>query len=316
MSASHLKPPGDSQHKVINTTSLDLTIRFSASLPDLPLSISDKNATTSTVKQLIRKTLPVDLQNRRIRLIHSGKALSDEALLSTIIKRPVSQPPSRVATPGPYQDGGTKADNLLSRSKGKEPVRDPPILQPRTYIHCSIGDVVLSPAELAAEAALANQSSRQEAKKSAEQDVSQDELNNETINTTPTPRGFDRLLTAGFTAAEVQSLRLQFMDIQAHIHTPDTMPSPNTLRDMEDRWLDNGNGEGQGGAGGAGFAMDDAQAGALDDMLWGAVMGFVWPVGCLFWGAREEGIWSQRRKMAVVIGVALNVGIALVRYTS
>lgn len=114
-------------------------------------------------------------------------------------------------------------------------------------------------------------------------------------------------------------MRLQFMAIQSHTHTPDTMPSPNTLRDMEDQWLDNDRANNtNGAASGAapGMSDEDAQAGALDDMIWGLSMGFFWPVGCLMWGTREEGIWSQRRKMAIAVGVALNIGLGFVRYTS
>ena len=66
-------------------------------------------------------------------------------------------------------------------------------------------------------------------------------------------------------------------------------------------------------ASGGGFGEDER--GALDDMLWGTAMGFFWPVGCLMWGVREEGIWSLRRRMAVVVGVILNLGLGIVRYT-
>ena len=97
------------------------------------------------------------------------------------------------------------------------------------------------------------------------------------------------------------------------------MPSPNTLRNMEDQWLDNssstlpGTGDPANADGAGGFADDEA--GALDDMIFGTAMGFFWPIGCLVWGVREEGIWTRRRKMAVVVGVLLNIGLGIVRYT-
>jgi len=294
---------------------LDLTIRFSASLPDLLLTVpSSSHATTSTLKQQIRARLPSEYANRRIRLIHAGKALADDALLSTSLNRPLSRPPSRVATPGPYDD----SDRASPRGKGKAPVRDPPALS-RIYIHCSIGDVVLSAAELAAEAALARPENER-----ATRDPTQTSAGAaaEAEATAPAPRGFDRLLSTGFSASEVQSLRLQFLAIQAHTHTPDTMPSPNTLRDLEDEWLDNstngadGMGAGGPGGGAGGVADEDGYAGALDDMIWGTAMGFFWPLGCLMWAIREEGIWSQRRKMAVAVGFMLNIGLGIVRYTA
>jgi len=94
------------------------------------------------------------------------------------------------------------------------------------------------------------------------------------------------------------------------------MPSPNAMRELEDQWLDNSeslSGAGGGLGGGGGFEAE-GEAGALDDLLWGSVMGFFWPVGCLWWACREEGIWSRRRKMAVVVGVCVNAGFGGLRW--
>jgi iron-sulfur cluster assembly 1 len=325
-------------HLPIDT--LELTIRFSASLPDLHLSISlaeQPHANTSTLKQLIRTHLPADLSPRRIRLIYSGKALSDDAALSTSLKRSLSHPPSRTSTPRPTVHNGD-ADASSSRSlKGKSPIRDStPIPTTRIYIHCSIGDLVLTPTELAAEARLAHP---QDASPSSQTSTTtQTQAQNATNDPppVPAPRGFDRLLATGFTPAEVTSLRLQFLSIQSHTHTPDDMPSPSTLRAMEDQWLDssfsattgtvvnsNPNADGTGTAGGGGDNLpllpgasdEESEANSLDDMLWGTAMGFFWPVGCLWWAVREDGVWSGRRRMAVVIGAVLNLGVAFVRFT-
>ncbi|KIW72740.1 hypothetical protein PV04_00916 [Phialophora macrospora] len=323
----------------------ELTIRFSASLPDLLLSIpASVNANAATLKQLIRSRIPAEYARHRIRLIYAGKALVDDVPLSTTLKRNISRPPSRISTPGPYNErgsgtggaalaptgsGGPEGGNGKGKGKGKEqPLRDPPPAQPRIYIHCSIGDIVLSAKELADEAAVAAAAAQATddddaaaARNGDGQVKAKRSGTTPTTTTTPAPRGFDRLLNAGFSAAEVQSLRLQFLAIQAHTHTPDTMPSPNTLRNMEDRWLDNSTSDSNAmgdlngdAAGGIGPIDDDMQVGALDDMIWGTAMGFFWPIGCLMWGVREEGIWSQRRKMAVVVGFLLNIGLGLIRY--
>ncbi|KAK5214422.1 hypothetical protein LTR99_008031 [Exophiala xenobiotica] len=316
--SSHLPAPDDD---------LDLTIRFSASLPDLLLTIpgSTNYANTATLKQLIRSRIPNEYAKHRIRLIYAGKALADDVPLKVSLKRTVSRPPSRIGTPGPYDDSYSRLNGAANKDKdkdngkegkGKVVVRDPPA-QSRIYIHCSIGDIVLSAAEIAEEAATSQHGAGKSDNK--EDNIAATAAQQTTTTTTPAPRGFDRLLNAGFTAAEVQSLRLQFLAIQAHTHTPDTMPSPNTLRNMEDRWLDNSNASADPGAlddgAGASFADDDGQVGALDDMIFGTAMGFFWPIGCLMWAVREEGIWSQRRKMAVVVGFMLNIGLGLVRYT-
>jgi hypothetical protein len=311
-----LKPPSQPSD---DDYDFELTIRFSASLPDLLLTIpSSLHANTATLKQLIRSRIPDQYAKHRIRLIYAGKALVDDVPLNTSLKRNVSRPPSRIGTPAPYDESVSNSSSpLRDIGKGKQPVRDISA-QSRIYIHCSIGDIVLERDELAAE-----EEAAQKVAGSQEEEEQQNGNNGPTpqhTTTTPAPRGFDRLQNAGFTAAEIQSLRLQFLAIQAHTHTPDTMPSPNTLRNMEDRWLDNSNSaEGEGGldvaGGGIGATDEDAQAGALDDMIWGTVMGFFWPIGCLMWGVREEGIWSQRRKMAVVVGFLLNIGLGIIRYT-
>lgn len=301
-----LKPPDP------NIEALDLTIRFSASLPDLLISMSNPTiATTSTLKQQIRKHLPEEFSKRRIRLICAGKALVDNvSLASSLPSRAHSQASSRAPTPLPPD-----ADESNSKSKGKAVIRDPPFAS-RIYIHCSIGDVELSSADLATEALLARPSLKSSAI-GLSPDVSTAKSRptdgSSTNTTTPAPRGFDRLLGAGFSPAEILSLRSQFLAIQAHTHTPDTMPDANTLRDLEDQWLDNDNLNATGNTRGVGLD-EEGQAGALDDLLWGSVMGFFWPVGCLWWAAREDGIWSRRRKMAVIVGVLVNIGFGGLRW--
>lgn len=322
---SYLKPqpdPRQSPRNLLNTTTNDtstfeVTIRFSAAIPDLPLSIPvDKSPNTATLKQLIRTSLlPSDLATKRIRLIHAGKAFDDATPLSTSLKRVVSRPPSRIATPGPY-DSGADTDSELSKAKGKLPVRDPP--SARVYIHCSIGDVTLSVADLEAEAALANPASTDV---SSPEQTGEVAVQDEATSTTPAPRGFDRLLNAGFTPSEIANLRLQFMSIQSHTHTPDTMPSPNTLRALEDQWLDSSNANSSlvalddvSGNSGTTTGEDDGGRGALDDMLWGTTVGFFWPVACFIWGLREDGIFSPRRKIAIIVGIVLNLGLGFVRW--
>ncbi|KPI40781.1 uncharacterized protein AB675_10803 [Cyphellophora attinorum] len=328
-----LAPPNDGA----TLDDLELTVRFSASLPDLPLSIplsTQPNANTSTLKQLIRTHLPSDYKSRRIRLIYSGKALADDDVLATTLRRPVSRPPTRTSTPrpgtplGPSTPIGTNSKGIPSaKAKGKKPIRDPITSPtPRIYIHCSIGDIVLTAAELAEEA------SRAAAAAAAASDSSptiptfqqhQQSLNPSARDRPPSPHGFDRLLTSGFTPTEVSSLRMQFLAIQAHTHTQDTMPSPTTMRALEDQWLDNSNAGGSASAavldpssgdGSTALASsEESESGALDDMIYGTAMGFFWPLGCMMWLGRESGVWSARRRMAVVVGFLLNVGLGFVR---
>ncbi|PYH45242.1 DSC3 family protein [Aspergillus saccharolyticus JOP 1030-1] len=312
-------------------TPLCVTIRFSASITDLPLDIfSPETTTTAGLKQLIRTRLPPYLSSHRLRLIYAGRGLEDATTLAASLKL---SPSSARSTPRPLSEDDCTA---TAKGKGKAPIRD----QPRLYIHCSIGDIVLSAADLAAEAALAstlrqpqdaqselegNDGSSSGSRSRNRESLSQQP---ESMTTTPAPRGFDRLLAAGFTPAEVTALRSQFMAIQAVSRTPDTMPSGSELRELEDRWMDEGSSamaaEGAAGAGAAGggegisFADDDGgfgpgSRGAMDDMLWGAVMGFFWPVGCAMWLRREEGVWSWRKGLAVFVGVVVNIAFGAMR---
>ncbi|KAJ5988042.1 hypothetical protein N7481_003252 [Penicillium waksmanii] len=318
-----------------------LTIRFSASIPDLPLDIQTPTQTTGAgLKQLIRADLPQNLSSHRLRLIYAGRGLDDQTALSTSLKLP----PSPARSPRPAEDyseqqqqqhaSNNPRDLSGSRNaidKGKQAVRDS---RPRIYIHCSIGDIALSDSDLEAEAAIASTTLLQKQK---------DELMKlgprhgsslfpstaPPTTTTPAPRGFDRLLSAGFTASEVTALRSQFLAVQSVTRTPDTMPSGEELRDLEDRWMDEGStsanlggGDGAGGGaagGGGGFGGDEdgglgtGSRSAWDDMLWGAVMGFFWPVGCAMWLRREEGVWSWRKGVAVFVGVVMNAAFGAAR---
>ncbi|KJR84047.1 uncharacterized protein SPSK_10297 [Sporothrix schenckii 1099-18] len=146
--------------------------------------------------------------------------------------------------------------------------------------------------------------------------------------TMPAPRGFERLLQAGFTAAEVNQLRLQFNTIQSNRFTPDTMPSPDALRTMEDNWLDNDQnangtaaapafGRGGGGAGGGDDGMppveDTGLPNMLDTMVRAMVIGFMFPLGSMSWLMREEGLWTPRWRMFVSMGIVVSLMIGSVK---
>lgn len=289
-----------------------VTVRFSASIPDMQLEIPSANTTTAAgLKQMIRARLPKELANRRIRLICSGRGLEDATSLTQALR-----------IPGPESSSTSVADEEggKGKGKGKAPVPNPP----HVYVHCSIGDISLSSSDLAAEAAISTTRRARQSQTTATGVSGGAQTENEN-SVLPAPRGFDRLLSAGFTPAEVSALRSQFLALLSLSRTPDTMPSGAELRELEDRWMDEGSGaggatlgglEGGGRAGGPFSGEDDSSASsssALDDMLWGAVMGFFWPVGCAMWLRREENVWSWRKGLAVFVGVAVNVGFGAVR---
>ncbi|KAL2799203.1 DUF2407 C-terminal domain-containing protein [Aspergillus keveii] len=294
-----------------------IIVRFSASIPDLRLDIESPETTTSAgLKQAIRARLPSSLSSHRLRLIYAGRGLEDTTPLAISLKLP--PPPTRFSRSTLDTDDNHGDDGKTGKKdKGKQPAREPP----RLYVHCSIGDIVLSAADIAAEAAAA--STLHEGQESqTEAGNLRNAQRHDQSSTAPAPRGFDRLLSAGFTTAEVAALRSQFRATQSVSRTPDTMPSGAELRELEDRWMDEGSSAmaagAVGGAEGVVFTDDDGglgtgSRGAIDDMLWGAVMGFFWPVGCAMWLRREEGVWSWRKGLAVFVGVVVNISFGAMR---
>ncbi|KAI9776113.1 MAG: hypothetical protein M1835_005605 [Candelina submexicana] len=276
-----------------------IIVRFTTSLPDLTLPItSPQTTTTLALKRQIRTHLPEAWATNRLRLIHSGKVLPDLSTLSSALNLPQSPPPSQLPSSSTSSNNG--------KDKGKAPMRDPPQPEPRRiYIHCAIGDA-LTPEELAHEAAQAAQAAQESTPA-----LSSLTSSSQPVSTTAAPRGFDRLLSAGFSLQEIAALRSQFLALQSHTHTPDTMPSAAELRILEDRWMD----ESAGGAGGGGDGQELGEAG-LEDMLLGNIMGFFWPLGAVIWLRREEGVWSKSRQIAVVTGMLINIVFSVLKYTS
>ncbi|KAM3415807.1 hypothetical protein BST61_g9316 [Cercospora zeina] len=232
------------------------------SLSNEAIDVVPEHVSVASLKQRLREQLPAPASNARLRLIHSGKVLVDDSAISSSVS--ITRPP-------PVRDDEAKS----TKAKGKQPVRD---LAPRVYIHCSIGDP-LSTDELAGERHRAESADAALLSKGTDTSVGQQQQLHET-STTPAPRGFDRLLAAGFAPAEVADLRAQFLAIQAHSHTPDTMPMGQELLALEERWLDQGAGQGAGEAQENG-GFDPEDAGALEDMLYGNLIGFFWPIGNL-----------------------------------
>ena len=286
-------------------TPLDIVVRFSTSNPDLVISISKPSSTTAlSLKQQIRSQLDGAAASARLRLIHAGKVLQDNAALSKSLNVTIPPPPT-------VDESAGKSE----KAKGKQPIRDvskpPPAA--RVYIHCSIGDALTS-TELVTESKAAEDADKALVSNTALSTTNGAQQDGTAISTTtPAPRGFDRLLSTGFTPAEVATLRTQFLAIQAHTHTPDTMPSGSELLALEELWLDNTHSTTSGADGMevGGFGGEDA--GGLEDMLWGNLIGFFWPIGAMCWLMREEGVWSKRRQIAVLSGFLVNLTFGFLR---
>ncbi|KAI4730191.1 hypothetical protein E4T49_01988 [Aureobasidium sp. EXF-10728] len=276
---------------------VDLVIRFTAAIPDVVIRVPSAKLTTPLgLRQQIRLQLPASYAANRLRLISAGKVLPDATALSKCINIPPPPPRSK-------NDSVGAKDN----TKGKAPAES---TVSRVYIHCSIGDA-LTTEDIASEAEAAENADKAlltDAQVESAPAQSQDAT---TTSSAPAPRGFDRLLSAGFSAGDVANLRAQFMAIQAHTHTPDTMPTGDALRSLEERWLDND----PANAANGGAAGTDEEGG-LEDMLWGNLMGFFWPIAAACWLMREEGIWTRRMQISVLSGLLVNLTFGFLRITS
>lgn len=276
-----------------SSSPLHLTIRFSTSLPDLDLDIpSPQTTTVLTLKHLLRTRID---SRSRLRLIYQGRILPDPAPLSSVLRPP---PPPSSSAPSPAHD------DPAGKGKGKAVAQ--PLL--RTYINCSIADE-LSPEELAAEARAAEESAAAgpDAAAAAVAISSQQPL----PSTRPRPRGFDRLLTTGFTSSEISTLRTQFASIHADRYPPDAPPSPDTMRRLEDAWIDS-NADQQVPGPGAGDENDPSGlAHGLDILIRAMMIGFFFPLGSLTWALRQEAMFGDRWQIFVAAGVVMSLTTGL-----
>lgn len=338
-----------------------LTVRFSTSRPDLLLDIPRPHRTTvAALKHLIRSRLDQPDSQRRLRFIHSGRILADAAVLGAVLKPVPPPPPSSSSSLTPSRDHHHHHQHRGASSsdpKGKGKAVDGPyaagaaaaaVAAQRVYVICSIGDL-LTDAELDEERRRAEEPAPEEPTAPGGGAAA---AAGATASASPAPgrdgggyvggggdgvgaagsgpRGFDRLLAAGFTPAEVNQLRLQFRSIQEARHTADTMPSPDALRTMEDAWMDSNNAGGGGGlaaaVGAGGLSADGADgggadavgeefglAGVLDLLLRGMFIGFVWPLGAVGWLVRDEEKIPKRMRVFVYFGFVLSLLIGTIR---
>ncbi|KAK8913029.1 hypothetical protein MANI_111433 [Metarhizium anisopliae] len=261
-----------------------LTIRFSASIPDLDLDIpSPQTTTVLALKHLLRTRLAT---RNRLRLIYQGRLLPDSSALSSVLKPPPPPPPQP-----PSSSSSTSA-----KAKGKAVDGAPA----RVYVNCSIGDELAAHELAAEEASAAN----------PPQEAGPEPPTNPAGRTRPRPRGFDRLLQAGFTSSEISTLRTQFASIQTERFTPDSVPSPDGMRRLEDAWIDTNAGELPSAASPLEDELSNMST-VLDVLIRGMMIGFFFPLGSITWLLRQ-GLWSEKWQIFVGSGVVLSVTVGIV----
>lgn len=89
------------------------------------------------------------------------------------------------------------------------------------------------------------------------------------------------------------------------------MPSPDTLRNMEDAWIDNN----AGGIPSETNPLEDEYTGMaslLEIMFRAMMVGFFFPLGSLAWLLREQDLWSKRWRLFVGFGVVFSLSIGFI----
>ncbi|KAH7096435.1 DUF2407 ubiquitin-like domain-containing protein [Auriculariales sp. MPI-PUGE-AT-0066] len=278
----------------------DVLIRFSEGAHDLLLPIANAD-TVKDLKAVIRQQRPL-LERRRLRIIHSGRLLTDATHVMEFIKtleeraRAVhDNQPEHLEWPLVETKPPSPSPPTDAKGKGKATSQVPLV-----WLHCSVG-ARLEPHE-------------------------EDDGVLQQTEQTRALRGFDRLAAAGLSEEEINNLRRQF-----HAGTTPADGAGSLLneeeaedqaRTLEERWidsLDNGTNSPQPSSDTATLAQ-------------GLLMGFFFPLLPFFFMSerRPAAFWSDNRvvarmgsivftrrmQMAIVLGFIMNLGFGAWRYLS
>ncbi|OWB63749.1 hypothetical protein B5S31_g5293 [[Candida] boidinii] len=304
--------PGNSNNNNTNNNNNNklkcyLVIRFATNIPDVELLVNLNNlrdVSTGWVRQQIRFKIPKESENKRLKLIHNGRVLLNHSDLEKEIRKIQKLRQLADAEDNKNEDneeGGGGGDE-----NGDEPIK--------LYIHCLIGEE-LTPEELKEEELMDNKQPER--------------------STAPAVRGFDRLLSQGFSQQDVFDLRRQFQEIHGSSLQNN---SEDAIRDLEDRWIDStvnneideftglgGNSNNQGilnnnqnqngiinGNGNNGSNNNNRDANL--DLLIGVALGFFLGIFSLFLLKIEiGGIFNKRTKIYIITGVFVNLSFGVLR---
>ncbi|CUA77567.1 hypothetical protein RSOLAG22IIIB_02584 [Rhizoctonia solani] len=268
-----------------------ITIRFTEREPDLLLGVSSHD-TIRDVKALIRSLRPL-LERRRLRLIHAGRLLTDgtrlvpwlEALEAHSRNSKANNASSRSPASSPT------ATNFSSR-KSTSSIQEHDLEPTDVWIHCSIGP--------------------------EGEDLDEDDKPQEP-QIAPL-RGFDRLASAGFSAEDIESMRMQF-----HAQRPEVLDQDDEhARALEEQWVDNMD---------SGLPGADSNEGEpmYPPYFHGVLVGFFFPLIPMFFlrelppaaffsdnvapvEAPRSVVFSRRMQMALVAGFFANVLYGTLNY--
>ncbi|EJC98967.1 uncharacterized protein FOMMEDRAFT_142985 [Fomitiporia mediterranea MF3/22] len=283
------------QEEPAKPTQRPVTIRFTEGLPDLTLTLGIQDS-VRTLKRKIRENRPQTVK-RRLRLIYSGRILTNEILLLEWLDSLERRQKRQVDA----QEGKGKAkvkddsDNFVGGSETKALGELGP-----TWLHCSVG----------AEVAEVEDEDEEHVQKSQIKPL----------------RGFDRLAAAGFSEEDIANFRRTFHS-QSAANYLDAEPLGDDedyeehARALEERWIESLD---------SGADSPISPSSASRTLLQGLLVGFFFPLlpffffhearPAVFWengrsqDAPSSVVFSKRMQMALVLGFILNITFGAWRY--
>ncbi|KAL5512674.1 hypothetical protein ACEPAG_2940 [Sanghuangporus baumii] len=283
-----IEPPNE-EEQIHLSAQRPVTIRFTEGIPDLALSLERKDS-VHDLKRKIRENR-TQTKKRRLRLICSGRILSNEIMLLEWLDSLDMRQKRSVETQDIKGKGKVKDD---SESGGIEMVAS------QVWLHCSVGVEV------------------GENEDEDEEHVQQSQIK--------PLRGFDRLAAAGFSEEDIANFRRTFHSRSA-MNYLDSEPLGDDedyeehARALEERWIDSL-------ASDADSPISPSSASTT--LLQGLIIGFFFPLlpffffhearPAVFWedGRSQEPqssvVFSRRMQMALILGFIFNITFGMWRY--
>jgi hypothetical protein len=186
---------------------VQFVVRYVNSLKDTIINVDSnaqivKNMPTGFIRKEIRANYP-DLNNRRLKLLHNGRVLQSHTDFSKEIEYLQKN-----------LDDDDDDNNLNNKNNSDNRIGVESEEVVKIYFHCIVGEE-LNSKELAEEERLDTQPVK---------------------STTEAPKGFDRLLSQGFSATDIEELRNQFFRL--HGSSLPNNANAEQIRELEDRWID------------------------------------------------------------------------------
>ncbi|PPR02400.1 hypothetical protein CVT26_011368 [Gymnopilus dilepis] len=290
-SGSHLR---DVESAALKPTSRDLVVRFTEGVPDLTVSVN-KEDSVKDIKRRIRELRP-ELHNRRLRLIHSGRLLTDGTFLYSWLTS-LEERQQRAQSENPELNAGLGDVSPVKSSAAEKPADSP---SQTTWLHCSIGPVMSA-------------------------DEIEDDSKAQAAQIQPL-RGFDRLASIGFSPEDIENFRRQFHSQSSSNYLDVDFATEEEYeehaRALEEQWIDSIDNAGS-------ATLSNSSSSNSSSFLQGVLMGFFFPLlpfffmrtqkPAVFWGddteheATSNVIFSRKMSMGLVVGFLVNILFGLWR---